>query len=62
MNEWRQRYRNGAIRVAVLVVIADVVVTVTRGGGAALWIDATALGLMILVMVLSADNTSPWSN
>ena len=50
---WRRRYRNGAVRVAVVVVIADVFVTVAMGWKAALALDVTAVGLMILVMVLT---------
>jgi hypothetical protein len=48
----RRRYRNGAIRLAILIVLVDVLVTVAMGWKAALWLDATALGLMIFAMVV----------
>lgn len=57
MNDtWRRRYRNGAVRLAVLVLVADVFVTVAMGWKAALWLDVTAVGLMILAMILSEDS------
>ena len=56
MNDtWRRRFRNGAVRLAVFVLIADVVVTGAMGWKAALWLDVTAAGLMILAMILEGS-------
>jgi len=41
------------MRLALFLVFADAVVTVAMGWKAALWLDGTALGLMIFAMVVA---------